>query len=51
MSTVEILRMIEDERRRAERQAELTRLARDARVHRRSLPDRVGRWLWAGHRA
>jgi hypothetical protein len=45
MSTIEQLRVIEDERRRALRRSELARMARTGRVHRRSLGERVGRWL------
>jgi hypothetical protein len=45
MSTIEILHVIEDERRREARRAELSRLARDGRVHRRPLSERIGRLI------
>jgi hypothetical protein len=48
MSTIEILQMIEDDRRRQAERSDLVRLARlasTARIHRRSVPARVGRWL------
>jgi hypothetical protein len=45
MSTIEILHVIEEERRRAARHSELVRAARSARVHRRTLADRIGRLI------
>jgi hypothetical protein len=48
MSTIELLQVIEDDRRRQAERSTLIRLARRAstgRIHRRSFPERVGRWL------
>lgn len=45
MSTIELLRVIEDERRRVARDAELVRAARSGRVHRRAIGERLGRLL------
>jgi hypothetical protein len=48
MSTIEILHLIEEDRRRQADQAELIRLARRApadRIHRRPFAERIGRWL------
>ncbi len=45
MSTIELLQVIEDERRREARRAELSRLVHDGRVHRRPLVERLGRWM------
>ncbi|HEY3524456.1 MAG TPA: hypothetical protein VGK63_12210 [Candidatus Limnocylindrales bacterium] len=51
MSSIELLQMIEDERRRALRRSELLRAVRTGRVHRRTLGDRIGRWIGGGGRA
>jgi hypothetical protein len=51
MSSIEVLQMIEDERRRAVRRSELVRAVRAGRVHRRAFGDRIGRWIGGGGRA
>jgi hypothetical protein len=51
MSTIELLRVIDDEHRRAVRRAELIRLAQGGRVHRRTFGQRVSRWLGGARRS
>lgn len=50
MSTIELLTVIENERRRALRRSELVRALRAGRIHRRTVGERIGRWVTGADR-